>query len=201
MSIIATAVKHLLAAGVTGDALVQAIAEMEASQPVKVDRVAENRRAYDRDRKRKRKALSTGIPVEPVESAIPPNDIYSNPPEPLSSNEDSPPLPDRVVKAWNDGPAKSGATHCRALDASRRKQLSARIREHGEAAVFEAIEHLRQSEFHCGRNDRGWTASLGWLLESPRNFLKALELQTRDPPSNDSDSLIDKILAEKARAA
>lgn len=36
MSIIATAVKHLLAAGVTGDALVQAIAEMEANAPVPV---------------------------------------------------------------------------------------------------------------------------------------------------------------------
>lgn len=36
MSIIATAVKHLLAAGVTGDALVQAIADMEANAPAAV---------------------------------------------------------------------------------------------------------------------------------------------------------------------
>jgi len=36
MSIIATAVKHLLAAGVTGDALVQAIADMEANAPATV---------------------------------------------------------------------------------------------------------------------------------------------------------------------
>ncbi|NII59825.1 hypothetical protein [Sphingomonas aerolata] len=36
MSVIATAVKHLLAAGVTGDALVAAIADMEANAPAPV---------------------------------------------------------------------------------------------------------------------------------------------------------------------
>lgn len=204
MSVIATAVKYLLAAGVTGDALVEAIAEMEAAQPAKIDHAAENRRAYDRERKRRKKSLSTGIPVDRVESAPPPNDIYSNPPEPLSSNEDIPPLPDRVIRAWNDGPAKAGATRCRALDAARRKQLTIRVREHGEEAVFEAIAHIGASDFYCGRNDRGWAASLGWMLESPRNFMKALELQNRGPPAaqkSSSDDLIDKILANKAKAA
>ncbi|WP_398457382.1 hypothetical protein [Sphingomonas albertensis] len=64
MSVIATAVRHLLAAGVTGEALVAAIADMEASQPV--DAVAEKRRAYDRERKRALK--STGIPPESTET-------------------------------------------------------------------------------------------------------------------------------------
>lgn len=85
MSIIATAVRHLLAAGVTGEALVQAIADMEASQPV-TDPAADRRRAWDRERKRKAKSLSTGIPPEQVESvetdplSLPPNEKISNPP-------------------------------------------------------------------------------------------------------------------------
>ncbi|MBM3333193.1 hypothetical protein FJY63_00875 [Candidatus Sumerlaeota bacterium] len=70
MSIIATALKHLIAAGVSGDDLVRAIADIEASIPAPVDEVAERRRAYDRERKRKAKAdNSGGIPVESAESA------------------------------------------------------------------------------------------------------------------------------------
>ena len=70
MSVIATAVKHLMAAGVIGDALVAAIAEMEAElRPT--DAAAEKRRAWDRERKRRQKEErnSTGIPPDPVESA------------------------------------------------------------------------------------------------------------------------------------
>ena len=88
MSVIATAVRHLMAAGVTGEALVQAIADMEASQPK--DAVAEKRRAYDRERKRAAKLdRSTGIPPESAEStesaespplSRPPNENKSNPP-------------------------------------------------------------------------------------------------------------------------
>lgn len=88
MSIIATAVRHLMAAGITGEALVQAIADMEAAQ-TKTDAVAEKRRAYDRERKRKAKDNSTGIPPESADStesaetvalSLPPNENISNPP-------------------------------------------------------------------------------------------------------------------------
>lgn len=72
MSIIATAVRHLLAAGVTGEALVQAIADMESAQPK--DATAEKRRAYDRERKRREKDIvSGGIPVESTECAETPS--------------------------------------------------------------------------------------------------------------------------------
>ena len=80
MSIIATAVRHLLAAGVTGEALVQAIAEMEAAQP-KSDPVADKRRAYDRERKRAAKINSTGIPPDSVETAECAENPFSLPPQ------------------------------------------------------------------------------------------------------------------------
>lgn len=56
MGIIATAVEHLIAAGIGGADLVKAIADMEAAAlqaatPAKSD-AAEKRRAYDRERKR-----------------------------------------------------------------------------------------------------------------------------------------------------
>lgn len=81
MSVIATAVKHLLAAGVTGDALVAAIAEMEASAPAApADAAAEKRRAWDRERRRAERAaakvtqssvstVSAGCPVDSTDNA------------------------------------------------------------------------------------------------------------------------------------
>jgi|GEM_PF-3543637 len=85
MSIIATAVRHLMAAGVTGEALIEAIAEMEAAQPK--DAAAEKRRAYDRERKARLRdeAKSGGSPVESAANADAPapspfpNENKSNP--------------------------------------------------------------------------------------------------------------------------
>lgn len=85
MSIIATAVKHLMAAGVTGDALIAAIADMEANMPTPVDAVAEKRRAYDRERKRNER-MSGGNPVDSADKAettpfpAPPNENNLTPP-------------------------------------------------------------------------------------------------------------------------
>lgn len=71
VSVIASALKHMLAAGMPADAIVAAVAEMEAN--LARDPVAEKRRAYDRDRRREeraaaRAALSTGHPTTSAES-------------------------------------------------------------------------------------------------------------------------------------
>lgn len=52
MAIIAEAVRHLMAAGVTGEALLLAISDMEAALPTAKDASAERRRERDRLRKR-----------------------------------------------------------------------------------------------------------------------------------------------------
>lgn len=66
MSVIATALKHMLAAGMDPEAIVAAVAEMEREMAPDVDRAAEKRREWDRERKRKQRnsALSGGSPVE-----------------------------------------------------------------------------------------------------------------------------------------
>lgn len=106
MGVIATAVEHLLAAGVTGAALVQAIADMEAATsgaPGKVD-AAEKRREFDRERKRRKaaekKALaeaaernstgnSTGNMVESAESERNSGGTAEAPSLSLSPNENN----------------------------------------------------------------------------------------------------------------
>lgn len=95
----------------------------------------------------------------------------------------APSLAERVTEAWNSGPGAAGAHRARPLDKGRRAALTARVREHGEPAVFEAIGNLGRSAWHTGRNDRGWRADLGWLLKSPEHFQRALELDRAcDPP-------------------
>ncbi|WP_085035191.1 HNH endonuclease [Ensifer aridi] len=53
MSVIATALKHMLAAGMDPDAIVAAVAEMEREMAPAVERAAEKRREWDLERKRK----------------------------------------------------------------------------------------------------------------------------------------------------
>jgi hypothetical protein len=50
------------------------------------------------------------------------------------------------------------------------------VKENGEDSVLQAIRNVAGSKFHCGDNDRGWKASLGWMLKSAENFDKCLEL-------------------------
>lgn len=82
MSVIATAVRHLMAAGVTGDALLSAIAEMEAQ--IRSEPKARSSGAVRQERYRRNKASQ---PSQSVTSdvcdaplSLPPNENISNPP-------------------------------------------------------------------------------------------------------------------------
>jgi len=201
---IAEAVKHMLAAGMPHDAIVAAITEMEGCiAPVETRSKGAIRQARYEDRKRQKTSenVRNDGPDAAPSLEVPPNDIYSNPPPKPSPAADAPcPLAGKVIDAWNEGPAKRGATAAKPLDAGRRKALSLRVREHGEAAVFEAIRNVAASRFHCGQNDRGWRANIGWLLKSPENFQKALELQAGPSAgaANEPADLVQHILRRKA---
>lgn len=100
MTVIATALKHLMAAGVTGDALIAAIAEIEAALPgAQPAEPTRSKAAIRQERYRRNKAsqnVTNGITNvtqdnENVTSdaerntgplPLPPNDLISNPPTP-----------------------------------------------------------------------------------------------------------------------
>lgn len=96
MSLIAEALKHMLAAGMDHDAIVAAVAAMDDARAIGKDPVAEKRRAWDRERKRN----SGGTPVEPVESSetggMPPLPLALPPQTPLSH---TPTPPDVTTRA------------------------------------------------------------------------------------------------------
>lgn len=106
MGVISTAVKHLIAAGITGDALVRAIEEMESNQ-VSVDsevivnkRQARNKRYYER-LKTSEKHLNKTIETVSDGDALPPS------PVPLSSPPTPPPI---IPQTPSTIPAKNRAT-------------------------------------------------------------------------------------------
>lgn len=182
------------------------ILEIAESMEIVKDRTATERKRRQRAREASERDMSRVTSRRDTPSEVPPNDIYSNPPPTSPGDaEASQPLAARVVEAWNAGPGKRGATTAKPLDAGRRKSLSLRLKEHTEAEVFEAISNVAASDFHCGRNDRGWSANIGWLLKSPENFQKALELQPRKSPAgancNAPTDLVQEILRRKQGAA
>lgn len=184
MSLIATAVKHLLAAGVTGDALVAAIAEMEASAACAVDPVAEKRRAYDRERKRAAKiASSTGIPPEYAETAelVPSLDKERSPRPPKEIK----PIPrviypgeadpvQLIVDRWNGMAGRVGLSRIAKLTTERRRRVQARLAEHTSDDFTEAIAAVERSAFCRGDNDKGWRADFDFILQ-PTSFNRLIE--------------------------
>lgn len=165
----------LLASGASAEMIVAAVKAAAQAEDAKRDA----RRVKDAARQRRVRETRAARPdsrVTPRDAADnPPNEI-SNPPSPRSSDEDLTPLAERLVAAWNGSAAAAGAIPCRELNSRRRAALKARLREHGEEALFEAVRNLAASEFHCGRNPRGWRATLGWLLAKPESLQGLIEL-------------------------
>lgn len=60
---------------------------------------------------------------------------------------------------------------------SRRRQLNTRLKDSVFADRWpEVIEKLSVSKFHTGQNERGWRATVDWILHNDKNYLKILEL-------------------------
>ena len=181
----------LLEAGASAEMIVAAVKAAASAEEAKRG----ERRAKDAARQRRIRGVrvaaaeSRAARVTPRDSTdIPPNDINLTPHSPRSSDEDLAPLAERLAAAWNEGPGRKGALSCRGVNPGRRAALRARLREHGEEGLFDAVRNLGTSEFHCGGNPRGWKASLGWLLGNAEAFQRMIELtpsaeETRPPMS------------------
>lgn len=107
MGIIATAVDYMIAAGMSAEALIRAVADMEAA----VDGPASAARR--RPRRTVRDEPSQSVTRNDSDAGdAPPNDIYSNPPSPLSSYEDRSPFSENRISSEpqpaGDAPRLSG---------------------------------------------------------------------------------------------
>ncbi|MDW9902107.1 DNA replication protein [Sinorhizobium meliloti] len=198
---VSAAIRRMLAAGLTIEqALVAAEAfEAEIETVPAVDRAAEKRREWDRERKRKQRnsALSGGSPVETGGNQmdaetlsapeVSPHTPLPNPSNPIPPSPpkggSSPTAVDQVVTAFSDMARQSGLSVPRAITASRRRSLLLRIEEHGLPAVLDAIDRIGRSRFCRGENDRGWRADLDFLCQ-PKSFVSILEGKYDDRQSH-----------------
>lgn len=80
--IITTAVRHLMEAGMSGERLLAAIADIEAALPQAKDTSAERRRARDREYQAERRRQKSAESAESSDRAdsVPPKENKSNPP-------------------------------------------------------------------------------------------------------------------------
>jgi hypothetical protein len=175
-------IEFLVSKGVSAEEML-AFAQMGAAKSKGAERTA-------RWRAKKNGTVTESVTRDVTSDASPPpTDIYSNPLTPSEANASPPPLEAKLVSEWNSGPGANGARRATKLDASRKALLKARLRDYSEPELFEAMGNLAASRFHCGENDRGWRASLGWFLKA-ENFLKALEMGPPSPqPANDLAAL------------
>lgn len=82
---------------------------------------------------------------------------------------------ERIVAAWNSLQSY-GITPIRKIcnGTNRKRWLDARIRQYGEAAIMDAIENIKKSDFLQGKSDSGWSIKFDWFVK-PNNFSKVLE--------------------------
>lgn len=69
-----------------------------------------------------------------------------------------------------------------AITPKRKQAINARVREHGQEAVYEMLKKAGRSCFLSGQNKNGWVASFDWIFR-PNNFVKVLEgnYEDKDP--------------------
>ena len=60
------------------------------------------------------------------------------------------------------------------LTRDRKTHIRARLRDDGRQKVYEVICKAGNSDFLNGKNEKGWKATLDWLIK-PNNFIKVLE--------------------------
>lgn len=186
MSVIATAVKHMLAANMPHDEIVAAIAEMEecaSSKVVTTKRQERNRRYYERlkaSEKRLNKTNSDdsdGGALSPQKSSpTPPKKLtpITPPSPPKGGSSPADPSVSEALDAYHAVASRCGLASVRVLTTARQRKLAAVVRQHGIAVWFEALGKVEASAFCTGQNDRGWRADLDFLLQ-PSSFTALLE--------------------------
>jgi hypothetical protein len=184
----AATLRLLIEKGLSPEDLIAVAEAMETKR----DNTAAERQARHRAKSRSVRNAVTSRRDPPIEEIIPPL------PPSLAKANDCPPFAVRIVSAWNEAAKGTALPQARPLDAGRQAKLRLRAKEHGEDGLLDAIRRICASPFHRGENDRGWKASLGWLLKSSENVGKALDL---DPAPSDQSCSVDPLEAAERSAA
>jgi hypothetical protein len=91
-----------------------------------------------------------------------------------ASSADGADLPALFVGAWHELTTPP-IPRCRELTAKRRRQIRTRLTERPLTEWREVFTRIQASPFCQGTNDRGWKATLDWVIGSPDVAVKVLE--------------------------
>ncbi len=84
--------------------------------------------------------------------------------------------PEEIVEAWKRLCVPKGAPDIREITGDRRKKMLLRIREHPNFDWWdELFARAARTPFLFGTGNRGWKASLDWLVDNQTNAVKILE--------------------------
>lgn len=111
--------------------------------------------------------------TEPLEQTITEQNIYISPTLFTEYWNKKPPLPKIII-----------------FNKDRKDHLSARCK----VKLFcdnwqKIINNLSQSGFHTGQNERGWKATIDWILKNDTNYIKILELPEQGQVVRGQDGL------------
>lgn len=95
-------------------------------------------------------------------------DLPIDDPDTVSEND--------VLEAWNDLAKDCGLPTVKKLNATRKRQLKARLKENTLDEWKQAFAAIERSPFLKGENKTGWRASFDFLLQ-PSSFTKLIEGQ------------------------
>lgn len=180
MSVLAVAIKHLVALGMSGDALQAAIAEMQAAEDTR-STGAKRQQRYRDNLAEKRNEASQSVTRDDTVTQAPRLDKETSPRPPKEINptprvidprETDPVQP--IVDRWNDMAGRTGLSRIAKLTTERRRRVQARLAEHSTEDFTEAIAAVERSSFCRGDNTKGWRADFDFILQ-PTSFNRLIE--------------------------
>ncbi|MBA4007433.1 MAG: hypothetical protein C0486_01470 [Erythrobacter sp.] len=109
------------------------------------------------------------------------------------------------MKRWRDVAEPAGAAKAERLSSKRRALIESAIAENGLSDVLTAIDRIAKSKWAMGGGERGWQATLKWVL-APGKPAEILDGEHDDfraaGPQGSGDGLVDAIMRRaKARNA
>ncbi|MCE5229037.1 hypothetical protein LLG95_05510 [bacterium] len=96
-------------------------------------------------------------------------------PEPEAPREPEQPKSHWIMELWN-AHAPTALPRCTTWSKKRQTAARARLKEYPDRGHWQqAIESIADCPFLMGQNDRGWSASIDWLLLRPDSITKIME--------------------------
>ena len=109
-----------------------------------------------------------------------PIQVLSKKKKDTTQKKESKTFPESFVAYWN---SKANLPQVRRMTDERKEKLGARLEEEDFANHWQEVnDKISQSVFCTGHNDRGWKASIDWVLVNSTNYVKVLEGKYEDSP-------------------